>query len=422
MQNEENTEVPRERRRINIHPIWIEALASSRAAGITIEAHAFHSPASEDINRAQIAQHGYHLYYIAQHRNILHEVLVAHIEGDIEYAKVSISGTPAVILLIVLIVAFTTISTGLVIGFLLIIATIVTLSSRARTFGRYLVPYYIVRDLTWYIHWYTTSIRTEVDQCRARLVVIEAKIKEIAQEIYQETAYRQDIINRLDELRRIVNEVSDYWWNPNDEVDNNNTQDPAVRNWNNSAWNVEENDENRAPGWQAWPETTNENIPEDSRWAAPAADEYIWPEPNNNTEWPTQVDPARFEDYNGDENYRHPDSPRTPETPIPGLLFFNGEGQPETSEQVTELLLPVANNEISRRSVVNNRGESSSGDSNRTEHSEGDINRVQDSIDSLFFEFKDSLSDSSSDTSAKDTDSEESDSESSEEDPLVYSP
>lgn len=72
-----------------VNRIWVDALALSRAAGITVEANCFLSPVSEDINRDQIAKRGDHLYFIPQHRNILHTVLLAHIEGNIEFAKVS---------------------------------------------------------------------------------------------------------------------------------------------------------------------------------------------------------------------------------------------------------------------------------------------------------------------------------------------
>lgn len=73
-----------------VNRIWVNALAFSRKAGITIEANCFGSPATEEINRKQIARRGDHLYFIPQHRNILHTVLLAHIEGNIEFAKVSI--------------------------------------------------------------------------------------------------------------------------------------------------------------------------------------------------------------------------------------------------------------------------------------------------------------------------------------------
>lgn len=72
-----------------VNRIWVDALAFSRAAGLTVEANCFFTPVSEDINREQIAKRGDHLYFIPQHRNILHTVLLAHIEGNIEFAKVS---------------------------------------------------------------------------------------------------------------------------------------------------------------------------------------------------------------------------------------------------------------------------------------------------------------------------------------------
>lgn len=308
--------------------------------------------------------------------------------------------------------AFSTVQTWLVAGVISIVIYILARSEGARTFGRSLIPQQRLLAIAWYIHVYTTPIRTEVDNNKRRLIAIEAKLEEIHQEIRQEAAHRQDLVNRIEEVRRIVNEVSNYYWNSEDEINQEDQQEPAVQSWNNNNWNTEENNNNNALDWEPWPATTER----DNRWARqPTNDD--WPEPNNNTGWPETITEEPYRDFNGDENYRHPDSPDS----IPGLLYYNQEQRQEAGELVSQQPLLVSNIELSNLDDVV-RSNSSSTRGNYSGSSTTTREPGVHTVDSLFFEFKDNLSDTSSDsnkTSNKDTDSQESDEESSEEELLI---
>lgn len=69
--------------------IWVDSIVHSKSAGQTIEADFFGSPPNEYINRHNIATRGNQLYFIPQHRNILHIVLLCHIQGNDVLGKVS---------------------------------------------------------------------------------------------------------------------------------------------------------------------------------------------------------------------------------------------------------------------------------------------------------------------------------------------
>lgn len=68
--------------------LCIDFLDEGRKQGLTVEANAFFTPISEEINRELIEQWGNTLYLASQHRNILHTVLLLHIQGKTERAKV----------------------------------------------------------------------------------------------------------------------------------------------------------------------------------------------------------------------------------------------------------------------------------------------------------------------------------------------
>lgn len=138
--------------------------------------------------------------------------------------------------------AFSTVQTWLVAGIIPIVIYLLARHEGARTFGRSLIPQQRLLAIAWYINCYTTPIRAAVDNHTRRLAAIEAKLEEIHQELHQEATHRQDLVNRLEEIRRIVNE------------------EPAVRNWNNDSWN----NNNNALDWEPWPATTER----ENRWAA----------------------------------------------------------------------------------------------------------------------------------------------------------
>lgn len=303
--------------------------------------------------------------------------------------------------------AFSTVQTWLVAGIIPIVIYLLARHEGARTFGRSLIPQQRLLAIAWYINCYTTPIRAAVDNHTRRLAAIEAKLEEIHQELHQEATHRQDLVNRLEEIRRIVNEVSNYYWNSGDEVNQEDQQEPAVRNWNNDSWN----NNNNALDWEPWPATTER----ENRWAAQVTNND-WPEPNNNTSWPETIIEEPFRDYNGDNNYRHPDSPLTPDS-IPGLLYYNQEQRQEEGELVSHQPLLVSNIELRNLDVVRSNSSSTRGNysGSSTATREPGVHTVDSS---LFFEFKDNSSDTSSDsnkTSNKDTDSQESDEETGEE-------
>lgn len=296
--------------------------------------------------------------------------------------------------------AFSTVQTWLVAGVISIVIYILAKFEGARNFGRSLIPQQRLLAIAWYLDVYTTPIRAEVGINSRRLTAIEAKLEEIYQEIRQEAAHRQDLVNRIEEIRRIVNEVSNYYWNSEDETNQQDQQEPAVRSWNNNNWNAEEGNQN-ALDWEPWPATTER----ENRWTEPRPD-------NGWADWPETIAEEPFRDFNGDEHYRHPDSPNS----LPELEPDIEEQRPTEGELVSCQPLLVSNIELSNLDV--GRSNSSSTRGNYSGSSSSAREPVVNRVNSLFFEFKDSSSEASSDsdnTSNKDTDSEESDQESSEE-------
>lgn len=321
---------------------------------------------------------------------------------------------------------FVTIQIGLVCSIICIGITICANSARARIFGKYFIPYYRVRDLAWLTYGYTASIRTEVDQCRSRLIAIEASIQETREAFFEEETHRQDLVNRIEEIRRLVSQVSDYYWQANDDQLNNLEQQRSTEavpdqdntwpenqdeGWPNTWEHFGRQDErDRAANWAA--EVTDNNgwpDPDENRWSsAPANND--WPEPGTNNRWP-----GVYEDFNGDESYRHPDSP------IPGLLFLNQEGllqETGTRHNNTPLLLP--NDEI-RASGTRTSNSTPSSSRATPSRSPAVIEAEEAEIDLFinpFRQFEDLSSSSSSETD-RDADGETDSSE--EEDELVDS-